>query len=183
MIGEQGHLGNRFLPKLPSVSDVFAGEVPWSPRFQVWFDDDDAYSAPALRHDWQDEGISLRQVAVELPTGEARTATALKQSYDVPSFEFAAQFGLRQLPGTLDLVDFGGRRASATFRTKEPWRGHLLYIRRDLAADFAGDHRIVQVGWGEREVTVDWNSVPTWIHDAQQSGENAWRNLRVIDMP
>ncbi len=183
MIGERDYLGNDFLPALPSVRGVFAGEAPWSPRFQVWFDDDDADSAPALRHDWRDEGISLRQVAVELPTGEAGTATALEQSYDVPSFEFAAQFGLRQLPGTLDLVDFGGRRASATFRTEEPWSGHLLYIRRDLAADFAGDHRIVQVGWGEREVTVDWNSVPTWVHDAQQSGENVWRSPRVIDMP
>ena len=183
MIDERDYLGNDFLPKLPSAHGVFAGEAPWSPRFQVSFDDDDTYSAPALRHDWQDEGISLRQVAVELPTGEAGTATALAQSYDVPSFEFAAQFGLRQQPGTLDLVDSDGRRASATFRTEEPWRGHLLYIRRDLAADFAGDHRIVQVGWGEREVTVDWNSVPTWIHDAQQSGENAWRNRRAIDMP
>lgn len=183
MIGERDYLGNDFLPKLPSVHGVFAGEAPWSPRFQVWFDDDDPYSAPALRHDWQDEGISLRQVAIKLPTGEAGTATALKQSYDVPSFEFAAQFGLRQQPETLDLVDFDGRRASATFRTEEPWRGHLLYIRRDLAADFAGDHRIVQVGWGEREVTVDWHSVPDWLRNAQQRGENAWRNLRVIDMP
>ena len=183
MIDEQDYLGNDFLPALPSVRDVFAGEAPWSPRFQVWLDDDDAHSAPALRHDWQDEGISLRQVAVELSTGEAGTATALRQSYDVPSFEFAAQFGLRQLPGTLDLVDFDGLRASATFRTEEPWGGHLLYIRRDLAADFAGDHRIVQVAWGEREATVDWNSVPSWVHDAQQSGENLWRNPRVIDMP
>lgn len=183
MIGEQDYLGNDFLPKLSSVRDVFAGEAPWSSRFQVSFDDGDAYSAPALRHDWQDEGIRLRQIAVELSTGEARTATVLKQSYDVPSFEFAGQFGLRQLPGTLDLADLGGRRASATFRTEEPWKGHLLYIRRDLAADFAGDHRIVQVGWGEREVTVDWNSVPAWVHDAQQRGENAWRNLRVVDKP
>jgi hypothetical protein len=37
-------------------------------------------------------------------------------SYDVPSFEFAARFDLRQLPGTVDLVDLvglDGRRASA----------------------------------------------------------------------
>ncbi len=183
MINERDYLGNDFLPGLPSVRDVFAGEAPWSPRFQVRFDDDDPYSAPALRHDWHEDGISLRQVAVELSRGEAGTATALKQSYDVPSFEFAAQFGLRQLPGTLDLVDFGGVRASATFRTEEPWSGHLLYIRRDLAAEFAGDDRIAQVSWGEREVTVDWDSVPAWVRDAQQRGENAWRNHQVIDMP
>ena len=183
MIGEQDYLGSRFLPKLPSVSDVFAGEAPWSRRFQVSFDDDDVHSTPALRHDWRDDGIRLRQVAVELSTGEVGAETALKQSYDVPSFEFAAQFELRQLPGTLDLVDSDGHRVSAAFRAEEPWSGHLLYIRRDLAADFAGDLRIAQVAWGEREVTVDWNSVPDWVHDAQESGENVWRNLRVIDMP
>jgi len=39
-----------------------------------------------------------------------------------PLFEFAARFGLRQLPGTLDLVGFEGVCASApqTFRAPRP---------------------------------------------------------------
>jgi hypothetical protein len=35
----------------------------------------------------------------------------------------------------LDLVGLDGVRASATFRTEEPWRGHLLFVRRDLVVD------------------------------------------------
>lgn len=98
-------------------------EAPWSPRFEVRFDDDDSYSRPALRGDWREEGIGLGQVAVELSTGEGGSPSVLTKSYDIPSSEFAARFDLRQLPGTLDLVGFDGVRASATFRTEAPWRG------------------------------------------------------------
>ncbi len=185
MIGGLKYLGNDFFPELPTVRGVFAGEVPWSPRFEVRFEDgdDDTYSRPALRRDWRDEGIGLGQVAVELSTGEGGSPTVLTRSYDVPSFEFAARFGLRQLPGTLDLVGFDGVRASATFRAEEPWRGHLLFVRRDLVADFAGDRRIVRVGWGEREVTVDWSAVPAWVREVHQSHENMWRDIRVFSEP
>jgi hypothetical protein len=175
------YLGNHFFPELPMVSGVFAGEAPWSPRFQVRFDDDDAYSRPALRPDWRDEGIGTGQVAVELSTGEGGAPTALSRPYDVPSFEFAARFGLRQMPGTLDLVGLDGVQASATFRTEEPWHGQLLFIRRDLVVDFAEGRRIMQVGWGERDVTVEWNSEPAWIREVHQSHENVWRETRVLN--
>jgi hypothetical protein len=178
------YLGNRFFPGLPKVRDVFAGEAPWSPRFEVRFDDDDgeAHSRPALRHDWRDEGIELGQVAVELSTGERGSPTVLKRSYDVPSFEFAARFGLRQLPGTLDLVGFDGVRASATFRIEESWRGQLLFLRRELVVDFAANRRVVQVGWGEREVTVETRSMPAWVREVHQSYENVWREIRMLDV-
>ena len=146
-------------------------------------DDDDSYRQPALRRDWRDEGIGLSQVAVELSTSEGGSPTVLERSYDVPSFEFAARFGLRQLPGTLDLVGLDGVHASATFRTEKPWRGHLLFLRRDLVIDFAGDRRIMQVAWGEREVTVEWSSVPPWVRAVHQAYEHIWRDIRVLDEP
>jgi len=180
MIGGAEYLGNDFLPHLPIAREVFVGEVPWSPRFDLRSDDPSLYSRPALRQEWGDEGIEISQVAVEIPTTEGGSATTLDQSYNVPSFEFAARFGLRQLPGTLDLVDLAGTRASATFRTENPWRGTLLYIRRDLVVEFAGDRKIVQVGWGERQVTVDWGAVPVWVRDARQAYENLWRNIRIL---
>lgn len=111
------------------------------------------------------------------------SATALKRSYDIPSFTFAAQFGLRQLPGTLDLVGFDGVRASATFRTGGPWRGQLLFLRRDLVLDFASERRIVQVGWGEREVTVEWSAVPAWVRETHQNYEHLWRAIQVLTVP
>ncbi|MGH3403020.1 MAG: hypothetical protein ACRDRJ_11060 [Streptosporangiaceae bacterium] len=144
-------------------------------------DDSDAYPRPALRDDWRDEGIGLGQVAVEFAAGQGKSAMALERSYDVPSFEFAAQFGLRQLPGTLDLVALDGARASATFRVPGPWRGQLLFLRRDLIIAFAGGRRILQAAWGEREVTVDWNSVPPWIQAVHQNYEHIWRDIRVLN--
>lgn len=177
LIGELEYLGNQVLPDLPSIRGVFAGEAPWSPRFKARFDDDDddSFARPELRRSWREEGIGLGQVAVELSTGEGEPSSALTRSYDVPSFEFAGQFGLRQLPGALDLVGLDGVRASATFSTEEPWRGHLLFVRRDLVVNFAGGRKILQVAWGEREVTVDWSSVPAWVREVRESYENLWR--------
>jgi hypothetical protein len=183
MIRGREYLGNDFLPDPPTVRGVFAGEVPWSPRFELRFDDDDSYSRPALRHDWGDEGIGFGQIAVELSTGDGGSPTVLTRSYDVPSFQFAARFGLRQLPGVLDLVGLDGVRASATVRSEAPWQGQLLFVRRDLVFNFADDRRIVQVGWGEREVTVDWSSVPAWVREVHQNHENLWRDVRVLDAP
>jgi hypothetical protein len=176
--------GNHFFPELPTIRGVFAGETPWSPRFKLRFDDDDeSYSRPALRRDWREQGIGLGQVAVELSTGEGEPPTALERSYDMPSFEFAARFGLRQLPGTLDLVGFDGIRASAIFRTEGPWRGHLLFLRRDLVVDFTDDRRIMQVAWGEREVSVEWTSVPPWMRAVHQTHEHVWRTIKVLNKP
>jgi hypothetical protein len=185
LIGELKYLGNHFFPELPTVRGVFAGEIPWSRRFEVRFDDDDddAYSRPALRRDWREDGIGLGQVAVALATGEGGSPTVLTRSYDVPSFEFATRFALRQLPGTLDLVGLDGVRASATFRMEEPWRGQLLFVRRNLVVDFAGERRVVQVGWGEREVTVEWSSVPAWVREVHHSYEHVWRDVRVLNGP
>ena len=181
LAGEIDYPGNDFFPELPNIRDVFAGEVPWSTRFEVKHDDNDSEHRPrpALCHDWQDAGIGVDQLGVDLSPIDG--PTALDQAYGVPSFEFAHRFGLRQLPGTLDLVGLDGARASASFRVKEPWRGQLLFIRRDLVAEFAGDRRIVLVAWGEREVTVEWRALPAWVRSAHESYAHIWRSIRVLD--
>ncbi|MFE9792329.1 hypothetical protein ACFYRL_11360 [Streptomyces goshikiensis] len=173
--------GNDFFPSLPTVRNVLAAEMPWSPRFELTFDDDAAGAVPrgALRGDWQDDGIGLDQVAVEFASDSA-SETGLGGTYDVPSFEFAARFDLRQLPGCVDLVGLDGLRATAVFRAEKPWRGHLLFLRRDLVEGFAGGRSIVQVAWGEREVAVDWHSVPSWVRTAQRSYANVWRHVRML---
>jgi hypothetical protein len=177
-IGQQAYLGNDFFPGLPEVGDVYAGEIPWSPRFQVRVDEEDAFSVPALRADWHDEGIAVGQVAVELASGNGEPPAALSRSYTVPSFEFAARSGLRQLPGSLDLVTLDARRASATFHAEEPWTGHLLFIRRDLIDAFAGDRSVLQVAWGERDITLDRHPAPGWLQDVYQEYGNIWRGMR-----
>lgn len=181
MISGLEYLGSPSFPELPTVRGVFAGEAPWSTRFQVRLDEDDSYSRPALRRDWRGHGIGVGQVAVELSTGEGGSPTVLTRSYEIPTFEFAACFDARQLPGTLDFVGLDGVRASATFRAETPWRGQLLFIRRDLVVEFAADRRIVQIAWGDREVTVEWSSVPDWVREVHQSHQNRWLDVRVVD--
>jgi hypothetical protein len=181
LIAERAYLGDDFFPELPTVRGVFAGEAPWSPRFMVRVDDSDPDFRLALRRDWRDQGTPIDQIAVELATFEGGSPAVLRRSYDIPSFEFAARFNLRQMPGTLDLVGFDGVRASASFRTEPPWEGHLLFVRRDLLLKFAEERRIVQVGWGERQVTVEWVSPPDWVREAHQKRENLWRDVRVLD--
>ncbi|MFI1952846.1 NACHT domain-containing protein [Streptomyces xinghaiensis] len=180
LVGEREYPGNHFFPPLPMVRNVLAAEMPWSPRFKLTFDDDASGAFPhrALRGDWQDDGIGLDQIAVEFAP-DSTSEIGLGGSFDVPSFEFAAKFGLRQLPGTVDLVGLDGQRASAVFRADKPWRGHLLFLRRDLVEDFAGDRRIMQVAWGEREVTADWNSVPSWMRAVHRSYAHVWRHIRM----
>jgi hypothetical protein len=183
LIGEHEYLGNDFFPRLLTARGVFAGEVPWSPRFNVRADEsfDADHPHSALRHEWSDVGIKFGQAAVELVTVEGDSPTALKGSYDVPSFEFADLFRLRQLPGTLDLVDFDGVRASATFRTAKPWRGKLLFVRRDLIVGLAGNRPIVQVAWGERGLTFERGSVPAWVSAVYEGYEYVWSDIRKFD--
>ncbi|WP_435178753.1 NACHT domain-containing protein [Actinacidiphila sp. bgisy145] len=173
--------GNHFFAPLPTVSDLLAAEMPWSPRFKLTLDDDvpGAYSRRELYIEGQADGIVYDQVAVEF-SSDSTSDTGLGGNYDVPSFDFAARFGLRQLPGTLDLVGMDGRRASAVFRADRPWRGHLLFLRRDLVESFAGDRRIMQVAWGERGVASDWRSVPSWMRAIYQSYAHVWRHVRVL---
>lgn len=181
LIAEQDYLGNHFLPELPTIRGTLAGEMPWSERFKAGVDDEDPRSRPALRKDWRDSGIPVDQLAVEVATGEGGSPTALSRSYDVPAFEVAELLALRQLAGTLDLVSLDGSRASATFRTDPPWRGQLLFIRRDLIVAFAAHRRVVQVAWGEREITIEWNAVPESVRETHEQHANLWRDVRVLD--
>ncbi|MFI1176941.1 NACHT domain-containing protein [Streptomyces melanogenes] len=182
LASKRQYLGNHFFPPLPMIRDVLAAEMPWNPRFKLTFDDNapDAFPHRALRRDWQDDGIGLDQIAVEFAP-DSTSEIGLGGSYDVPSFEFAARFGLRQLPGTVDLVGLDGRRASAVFRADKPWRGHLLFLRRDLVERFAGDHQIMQVAWGEREVAIDGHSVPSWMRAVHRSYAHVWRHIRMLE--
>ncbi|MFK0048630.1 hypothetical protein ACIQU4_31970 [Streptomyces sp. NPDC090741] len=179
---EQAYPGNDFFPSLPKAHGVLATEMPWSCRFDPAFAPVPAAAPqPEMRRHWQDpEGVGFDQVAVEF-SSDSESESVLGGSYDVPSFEFAARFGLRQLPGTLDLVGLDGRRASAVFSVDKPWRGNLLFLRRDLVESFAADRRIMQVAWGEREVAVDWHAPPPWVRAAQRAYTNVWRHVRLLE--
>jgi hypothetical protein len=180
LLNECDYPGNHLIPELPTARDIFAGEIPWSPRFRLPVDEADPHGHSALRTNWQDDGIALQQLAVSLTSSDTSSPAAIQRAYDVPSFEIADRFRLRQLPGTLDLVDTAGVRASAAFRADGPWRGQLLFVRHDLVRDFAGDRKIVQICWGERETTVAWHAVPKWLRTAHRTYQHIWRHVREV---
>jgi len=180
LVEHRKYLGNDFLPSLLELRNVFAAEAPWSPRFHIQSDDDD-YAA--LRDDWCDAGIPVDQIAVELTASDRSSSTALNRSYDIPSFDFAARFNLRQLPGTLDLVDFKGRRASATFRAEGSWQGNLLFVRRDLVAEFAGHRKVIRVAWGERVVNAERVALPAWMSSLYEGYDYVWRDVQRFSSP
>jgi len=178
LISDKPYLGNDFLPGSPSHDGIFAGEMPWSARFEV--DSDDSDLAPGhglLRKDWYDAGTEVEMVATEYTFGSGRTATSLDRSYFVPSYGFARAFDLRQLPGTLNLVTLDGAYASLTFKAASPWQGDLLYLRKDLLLRYADKRRVVQVAWGERLVTGQ----PSWWGDVYDNMEHLWRELKVLE--
>ncbi|WP_045739769.1 hypothetical protein [Actinoplanes rectilineatus] len=180
LLNECDYPGNHLIPELPTARDIFVGEIPWSPRFKLPVDETDPHGHPTLRTKWQDGGIAFQQLAVSLTSSDTSSPAAIQHAYDVPSFEFADRFRLRQLPGILDLVDTAGIRASAAFHADGAWRGRLLFLRHDLVRDFAGDRKIVQIGWGERETTVAWHAVPKWLRTAHRAYQHIWRHVREV---
>lgn len=178
-IQDRTYLGNHYLPPCPSHYGIFAGEMPWSMRFEVDTDDEDVLPGYALlQEDWNDPGISIELVATEYSFEGVRTSTNLDRDYCVPSHGLARKLKLLQRPGSLDLVARDGEPASLTFRATDPWKGQLLYLRQDLLRHYAGDREIVLVAWGERMVDVDWHAPPEWLREVHDNGEHRWREVR-----
>ena len=38
----------------------------------------------------------------------------------------------------------------------------------------------MQVGWGEREVAVEWDAMPSWMEEVHEAYEHVWRDIRVL---
>ena len=182
LIETRQYLGNDFLLRCPSHYEIFAGEMPWSVRFEV--QPDDSHLTPGhglLRDDWGDEGFDVERVATEYAFEGHRTSTGLDRSYFVPSYGFAQALDLRQLPGTLDLVTLDNARASMTFKAPEPWRGDLLYIRKDLLKRYANERHVLLVAWGERMIAGEWHSQPESFREIYDNGEYLWREINVLE--
>lgn len=177
------YLGNDFVPRTPSDHGSFAGEIPWSARFEAAGDMENG--KPPYRIDvterWGDPGIETELLGHSYEIEASRTTTNLASGYWVPSHNIASKLGLRQRPGTLDLVGLDGRAASVTLGGPPNFAGKLLYIRRDLLAEYAGKRKLLQLAWGERQVDVDWGNPPEWLADARSEHTNLWRRVDVVD--
>jgi hypothetical protein len=178
----RSYLGNHFVQPAPSDHMTFAGEMPWSARFHAAGDLENG-KAPYMaevseRHD--EPGIEIELLGHGYDIEASRTVTNVASGHWVPSYNVATRFGLRQRPGTLDLVGLDGRAASATLAGPTGFAGKLLYIRRDLLAEYAGARKLVQLAWGERQVDVDWGRPPEWLTDARSENVELWRRVDVL---
>lgn len=181
MIAGRDYLGNHFLPSCPEHHAIYAGELPWSQRFSLPSEEGLPPNHRLLQEHWQAPGLDVELMATNFAFEGSRTTTDLSRSYDVPSYEFAEHFDLRQFPGTLNLVSLDGSPAALVFRAEGEWSGRLLYVRKDLALEYAQGRKIVLVVWGEREVTVDWYSPPQWLRDVHERHAHLWREAMVVE--
>jgi hypothetical protein len=158
--------------------------MPWSARFHAAGDLENGkapYTAEVSeRHD--ERGIEIELLGHGYDIEASRTITNVASGHWVPSYNVATRFGLRQRPGTLDLVGLDGRAASATLAGPTGFAGKLLYIRRDLLAEYGGDRKLIQLAWGERQVDVDWNRPPKWLTDARSDNVELWRRVDVVSL-
>lgn len=181
MLEEREYLGNDYIPRAPSDVTTFAGEIPWASRFKVGADMDNGqapYDASVSERRSED-GVKVELLAHEYNLEAERTVTNVATGNWVASQRFAAEFQLRQWPGTLDLVTLDGRLASLTRRAPTGFRGTLLFLRQDLLAQYAQGRTLVQIVWGERQVDVDWANPPEWLQRARSGHSDLWRRLRV----
>ena len=178
------YLGNDFVPRAPSDHGSFAGEIPWSARFAAVGDMENSrppYVAEVTER-WDQPGIEIELLGHEYEIEASRTTTNLATGHWVPSYSLASTFSLRQRPGTLDLVDLEGRPASITVDAPEDFTGKLLYVRRDLLAEYAGGRRLLQLAWGERQVDVDWMNPPKWVSHVRGDHSDLWRSVSILDL-
>jgi hypothetical protein len=178
------YLGNDFVPHSPEDRGSFAGEIPWSSRFETAGDlqrGKPPYIA-AVSDRWDKDGLEIELLGHGYDIEVSRTSTNQASGYWVPSHNLAARFDLRQRPGKLDLVGLDGRAASVTRAGPPDFNAKLLYVRRDLLAEYAGGRKFVQVAWGEREVEFDWANRPDWLDDSRSEHDDLWRRVRTIDL-
>jgi len=157
--------------QVPEDHYVFAGEIPWHPRFAEVALSEDGYR--------ENVRVGTRNINVEaLAHGYAwesyhsemnRAGRAL-----VPSKVFSERFDLRGVAQWFDQFLPDGRRASITLSGVDGLEGDLLYLHEDLLAQYVGNRVIVWLAFGERELRPFPASPPEWLVAAQREYANAW---------
>jgi hypothetical protein len=185
LLESRPYLGNHLVPDAPSDYGTFAGEIPWSAGFQAAGDLENGLPPyiGVVSERWADPGIEIELLAHDYAIEASRTVTSLASGHSVPSSRLASALHLRQRPGTLDMVTLDGRVASRTLSGPAQFEGKLLYLRRDLLADYANGRPLVQLAWGERQVDLDWNRrPPKWFEEAGKDYAELWRRINITNL-
>lgn len=157
---------------VPSDYYIFAGEIPWHPKFaaeviaengyreQVHFGDGGAVEIEVLAHRYAWESYHSEM---------NKAGSAL-----VPSLLFSEHFRLRGAPQTFDQFLLDATRATITLAGVDGLDGNILYVREDLLRQYVGDRTIVWFAFGERELHPYPPSPPEWLLDVHRQQRNYW---------
>ncbi len=186
-------LHERLLPVDPSAlrgleeSQVFAGEMTWSPSVRQGAS---AAELPKL-YAGSIAGPSGEAFAVELPFHHygwesSRSVMNGTGEQPMPAITFAEAFDLRVVPASLDWCDPQGRLASMTLSAPAGFdaTGSLLYLREDLVRQYCDQHdyELVWIVWGERQLRFadPLTSLPEWCTQAYRDESNIWRRVATL---
>lgn len=159
---------------VPSDYYIFAGEIPWHPRFASVAAVENAYRESVC--------IGAQEVSVEVLAHEYawesyhselnRAGNAL-----VPSQLFSARFDLRSIAQSFDQFLPDGNRATMTLSSVDGFEGDVLYIREDLLRKYLGNRALIWFVFGERELRPYPPSPPKWLVDAQRQQADRWHEV------
>jgi hypothetical protein len=179
----RGHAGKRWFPDVPEDHYTFAGEIPWSPEYARGLESQEGarmyeesfavtggapINVESLSHtfSWESYHSSLNQAGGAL----------------LPSKRFSRQFGLRGVPQSFDQVLPDGSLASLSFEAPGDFSGHLLYLREDLLAQYAGERKLVWFALGERTLDRSPHArVPDWLEKLYRTQGMSWSRVTVAE--
>ena len=152
--------GNSAIPDAITVTNTFAGEIPWSTRFASTLRDEAGSAERQIVRAFETYGPNPQEgVPMELPVVNFSWERALDSSVDqvgsatVPSPALCERLGLMNHAQQFDLHDSEGATASiCLIRRQDKNSSRLLYMREDLFARYAAEtgQTIAWLVWGER---------------------------------
>ena len=176
------YLGNNFVPECPTSHTVFAGEIPWSSRFagDANGEDDLGPYRVQIRRDWRESGPEVELLAHTYSFESKDSGTNPAKGYSTLSAVLARSHDLRLRPGTLDLVQLNGQTVGVSRAAPTGFKGHVLYVRRDVLAKNANGRGLVQVFWRERRTRDDWERDNIRARAVFDEHAHIWRNISLV---
>lgn len=165
---------------VPSDHYIFAGEIPWHPRFASFALAENAYCENVrVGADSVDVEVLAHDYAWESYHSEMNRAGRAR----VPSQPFSHRFDLRSAAQVFDQFLPDGSRATITLSGVDGLEGDVLYIREDLLRQYVGDRAIIWFAFGERELRPYPPSPPQWLVDAHRQQANSWWEVLTVADP
>jgi hypothetical protein len=168
----------------------FAGEAPWSATFDSWATAaDGSEKAETQPLGWrQEDGPEIELLAVDFNWEGYHSILNDAEIGSLPSKAFSRTTGLAKLPDRAEFVDETGELAAQALAVRqEGWRGHLLYAREDLLADYCRERggEWGWICWGDREVhtpeAVTFSELPAWIGEVRRQGFDRFSRMVSLD--